>query len=146
MKTILVALDKSPAAALVLAQASAIARSNGARLILFRAVHVPTELPAEVFVEAPDRVADIIQARALRELGELTVTLAPELLASTKVRVGIPWQGICEAAKEENVDLIIIGSHGYRGLDRLLGTTAAKVVNHADRSVLVVRSPAAAGK
>jgi nucleotide-binding universal stress UspA family protein len=38
------------------------------------------------------------------------------------------------------VDLIVIGSHGYDALDRLLGTTAAKVVNHADRSVLVVRA------
>jgi nucleotide-binding universal stress UspA family protein len=37
--------------------------------------------------------------------------------------------------------LILIGSHGYSGLDHLLGTTAARVVNHADRSVLVVRHP-----
>ena len=47
---------------------------------------------------------------------------------------------ICSAAREHDVDLIVIGSHGYGILDRLLGTTAAKVVNHADRSVLVVRS------
>jgi nucleotide-binding universal stress UspA family protein len=38
-----------------------------------------------------------------------------------------------------DVDLIVIGSHGYGALDHVLGTTAAKVVNHADRSVLVVR-------
>jgi universal stress protein F len=43
------------------------------------------------------------------------------------------------AAAENDVDMIVIGSHGYHGLDRVLGTTAAKVVNHADRSVLVVR-------
>jgi len=34
----------------------------------------------------------------------------------------------------------VIGSHGYGGLDRLLGTTAARVVNHADRNVLIVRN------
>ena len=61
-------------------------------------------------------------------------------------------RGICAAVAQdaieavsarapENVDLIVIGSHGYGGIDRVIGTTAAKVVNHADRSVLVVRSP-----
>jgi nucleotide-binding universal stress UspA family protein len=44
-------------------------------------------------------------------------------------------------ATEEDVDLIVIGSHGYHDADRVLGTTAAKVVNHADHSVLVVRAP-----
>jgi nucleotide-binding universal stress UspA family protein len=42
-------------------------------------------------------------------------------------------------ARELSVDLIAIGSHGYSPVDHVLGTTAAKVVNHADRSVLVVR-------
>ena len=36
-------------------------------------------------------------------------------------------------------DCIVIGSHGYSGFDRILGTNAAKVVNHAECSVLVVR-------
>lgn len=35
---------------------------------------------------------------------------------------------------------IVIGSHGHGGIDRVLGTTAAKLVNHADRNVLVVRT------
>jgi hypothetical protein len=48
--------------------------------------------------------------------------------------------GIGRAAKELDVDLIAIGSHGYPSIDRLLGTVAAKVVNHADRNVLVVRT------
>ncbi len=52
-----------------------------------------------------------------------------------------PWDGICRAAREHDADMIVIGSHGYGALDRLLGTTAAKVVNHADRNVLVVRTP-----
>ena len=47
---------------------------------------------------------------------------------------------MCDVAKEEACDLIVIGSHGYAGIDRLLGTTAAKIVNHAATSVLVVRS------
>ena len=39
----------------------------------------------------------------------------------------------------DTADLVVIGSHGYGGLDRLLGTTAAKVANRAPCSVLVVR-------
>ena len=42
-------------------------------------------------------------------------------------------------SKVTGADLIVVGSHGYSGIDHLLGTTAARVVNHADRSVLVVR-------
>lgn len=48
---------------------------------------------------------------------------------------------IHRAATEHTADVIFIGSHGYCGLDRLLGTTAAKVVNHATCSVFVVRAP-----
>ncbi len=36
------------------------------------------------------------------------------------------------------MDLIVLGSHGYGGIDRLLGTTAAHVANRAERNVLVV--------
>jgi len=64
-----------------------------------------------------------------------------EVLGGTEVKIGVPWETICEAAREKQADLVVIGSHGYRGLDRLLGTTAAKVVNHAHCSVLVVREP-----
>jgi nucleotide-binding universal stress UspA family protein len=56
-----------------------------------------------------------------------------------RVALGAPWEAVCSAAREVSADLILIGSHGYSGIDRLLGTTAAKIVNHADRPVLVAR-------
>ena len=55
------------------------------------------------------------------------------------VRTGSPWSAICAAAREHDADLIVLGAHGYDAVDHILGTTAAKVVNHADRSVLVVK-------
>ena len=64
----------------------------------------------------------------------------------TAVDIGTPWDAICRKATELQASMIVIGSHGYSGLDRLLGTTAGKVVNHADCSVMVVRDPAAATK
>jgi universal stress protein F len=53
----------------------------------------------------------------------------------------LPWQAVCEMARTLEAELVVIGSHGYFGFDRLLGTTAGKVVNHAHCSVLVVREP-----
>jgi nucleotide-binding universal stress UspA family protein len=51
---------------------------------------------------------------------------------------GDPWRRILDIAQELDVDLIVAGSHRYHGLDRFLGTTAAKLVNHADRNVRIV--------
>ncbi len=75
----------------------------------------------------------------MRELEQLALGVDPKLAAHVLVRVGTPWGAICRAGKEHDVDLIVVGSHGYDAIDHVLGTTAAKVVNHADRSVLVVR-------
>ncbi|MEF8734924.1 MAG: universal stress protein [Candidatus Accumulibacter meliphilus] len=55
------------------------------------------------------------------------------------VRVGHSYDTILKVAKEKNVDLIIIASHRPGFQDYFLGSTAAKVVRHANCSVLVVR-------
>ncbi len=140
MNTILVALDTSPRAAHVLASAIDLARRTGAKLTLFRSVGLPAELAHDdVFGVSPNTLIDKLLLAAKDGLARLAAEVPSELLAGTEVRVGTPWSAICEEAIARGVDLIVIGSHGYSGIDRLLGTTAAKVVNHADRSVLVVR-------
>ncbi len=55
------------------------------------------------------------------------------------MRVGFPWDVVNDVAKRREARLIVIGSHGYHGWDRVLGTTAARIVNLADRGVLIVR-------
>jgi nucleotide-binding universal stress UspA family protein len=56
-----------------------------------------------------------------------------------------PRHAIVDCAREWGADLIILGSHGRRGLDRLLlGSVAESVVRHAPCSVEVVRLPTAA--
>lgn len=56
-----------------------------------------------------------------------------------------PPRAIVGAAREWPADLIVIGSHGRRGLDRLLlGSVAESVVRHAPCSVSIVRMPVAA--
>lgn len=53
------------------------------------------------------------------------------------------YRGILDAAASVNADLVVMGSHGRRGLDRLvLGSVTAQVLSHAHVSVLVVREQA----
>jgi len=52
---------------------------------------------------------------------------------------GNPKEEICALAAQENVDLIIVGSHGRHGLALLLGSTASGVLHHAPCDVLAVR-------
>lgn len=144
-RTILVALDNSPRAAPVLAEAIDLAEKLGGRLVLVRAVGLPHGIPAEAFSESPLRIAELLERHAHEELGQMAREVPPERLAKVVVHVGVPWEVICRTADEENADLIVIGSHGYSGIDKLLGTTAARVVNHTTRSVLVVRDKPDAG-
>jgi nucleotide-binding universal stress UspA family protein len=139
MDRILVGLDASPRAARVLETAIELARRTGGKIILFRAVGVPHEIPVEAYSMTPSNLAEMLEREAKKYLDQVARALPADMLAETVVHVGTPWQGICSAADHQKADLIIIGSHGYSGLDRLLGTTAAKVVNHAKQSVLVVR-------
>jgi nucleotide-binding universal stress UspA family protein len=139
MKLILVGLDASPRAESVLDAATELARRTGAKLILFRAVGVPHEIPVEAYTMTPANLAELLEREAKAYLDRLAATLPTALVAETVVHVGVPWQGVCAAADHHHADLIVIGSHGYSGLDRVIGTTAAKVVNHAKQSVLVVR-------
>lgn len=141
MERILVAIDASPRARQVLDTAAKIARAVGAKLVIFHAVGVPHGVPPEAYSMSPDALAELLDRHGKEYLDQITAGLPPGLVLEQKVVDGIGWRAICAAADEHNVDLIVIGSHGYSGVDRLLGTTAAKVVNHAARSVLVVRSP-----
>lgn len=144
MKTLLVALDGSTRARGVLEAGVFHAKTTGAKLVLFRAVGVPVDLPFTAIAKSPEDVLKVLEERARIELDELARTVAAGIPYEARIETGNAWQTICDTARAIGADLIVIGSHGYGGLDRVLGTTAARVVNHADCSVLVVRSPAAA--
>jgi nucleotide-binding universal stress UspA family protein len=139
MKRILVALDRSPRSAQVLQRAAALATSSSAELFLLRAVGLPPELPDDAYRTSPTDLVEVWRNAAAADLERMEGTLEPALVTHVLVRVGTPWSAICDSAREHDVDLIVLGSHGYGALDHVLGTTAAKVVNHADRSVLIVR-------
>lgn len=140
METILVGLDTSSRAPEVLATAQTLAERLDARLILFRAVRVPVEVPVEAYTMSPGDLADHLRMRAIEELSAIAANIPSKLRPDVAVSVGVPWQAICVAAETHKADLIVIGSHGFSAVDYILGTTAAKVVNHAVQSVLVVRA------
>lgn len=139
MKRILVALDASPRAPQVLAAADQLAQLTGAKLIIYRAVTMSPDMPRDVLAASDLRLEDILMRNAAEDLQRLTRDVPPARIEELVTTFATPWDGICRAARERSADLIVIGSHGYGVLDRLVGTTAAKVVNHAEGNVLVVR-------
>ncbi len=141
MKRILVALDSSPRAATVLTAAVQLAEITNAQLVVYRAIGVPPDMPREVLNMTDVRLEDVLMRNAHTDLARLTADVPPGRIEKIAAELATPWDGICTAGKKFDVDLIVLGSHGYGGLDRLLGTNAGKVVNHADRNVLVVRTP-----
>jgi nucleotide-binding universal stress UspA family protein len=145
MKQILVALDGSPRAPGVLAQAIATAQVRGARLVLMRSIGLPADVPQDLWRTTEEPLLDVLERRGKVYLEECAAEVPVDVRGGVHVVVGSPWQAICETAVKVQADLVVIGSHGYSGLDRLLGTTAAKVVNHASCSVLVVRELSSSG-
>ena len=138
IENILVALDGSERAAGVFAAAAEFGIRFGATLHPFRAVSIPPEFPAAAAGTHADPLASKIVNEALDELLAIARPAPGLSVVAPVVHVGQPWRAILAASESLDVDLIVMGSHGYHGLDRVLGTTAAKVVNLAHRNVFVV--------
>ena len=63
-----------------------------------------------------------------------------EIKASWRMQIGVPFEEIVRVAQEEHVDMIVMGTHGRSGLNRvLLGSVAERVVRLAPCPVLTVR-------
>ena len=102
-------------------------------------LHVVDEIPAYVLGELPENI-DIPEDQvehAFKELKEITNKAG--VAAEVEVRRGRAYSNIIDSAKELNADLILINSHRPGFSDYLLGSTAAKVVRHAQCAVLVDR-------
>jgi nucleotide-binding universal stress UspA family protein len=141
-RKILVATDGSKYSLAAASEAIGIAKRCGAFL------YVVSALPSE---SSP---FDIVHSEMLKgpieqyELREAEKNVKDVMLiaeqegipARTIVESGPPYKAILEAAEKEKIDLIIMGSHGRTGMERLLmGSVAERVVGHAACAVLIVK-------
>ncbi|MGZ3423543.1 MAG: universal stress protein [Polyangiales bacterium] len=144
IQTMLVAVDDTPRARAVTRRAAELSRSFGAKLILFRAVDVPIDIPAAAHV-TPDELERVLVDRAREALTALASELPDARIEVVASGSALPWRAVVEAAERFDVDLIVVGSHGYAGLDHLLGTNAGRIADRARRDVFVVHGVEASG-
>lgn len=141
MRTIVAAVDGTEHASVVASAAAELAAQNGAALVLLRVVAPHIGLPSHVLTAGsaePTVTLAIDEAR--RALARLKKELPPSVRIELEVGVGTPWREICRVANLLGAELLVLGAHGYSPLERMLGTTAASVVNHAPCSVLLART------
>ncbi|MHB8906614.1 MAG: universal stress protein [Melioribacteraceae bacterium] len=143
IRNILAPIDFSDYSKNALKYASQFAKEFNAKLYLIYVVE-PMIYPADFSmgqIAIPSTDVDL-HARAEEELNNLAKTIDPSLKVETTIRTGKPFVEIIEEAKEKDIDLIIIASHGHTGVEHLLfGSTAEKVVRKAPCPVLTLREP-----
>jgi len=138
---ILVAVDFSNAATVIGNRAIDVSRRYNSEVTLVHVIDYLLPLGyADDFTPTP---ALLIDENELLEQGKRSLQSYAEKVglsdARKQILPGAPRQEIVRFAKEQAVDLIIIGSHGRHGLDRLLGSTARSILNDAPCDVLAVR-------
>ena len=140
LKKILVPVDFSQCSQKALQYAIPFARQFDATLTLFNVVPGYLPVPEMGVVDVSLMETQMHQA-AERELAALKQRhLADGIATECIVRIGNPYQEIVVAAKEMNMDLIILSTHGRTGLKYVfMGSTAEHVVRYAPCPVLVVR-------
>ena len=85
------------------------------------------------------QINQVLNERSEENLEEFDKLNEDGLKITQMIREGSPAKVILEVAKEEEIDLIVMGSSGKSGFDRfIMGSVADKVVNSAKCAVLVV--------
>jgi len=126
--------------------AYSLARHYGAKLLVEHVVQpLQAAYPYYAFPEATlQDTWTHLTSDAEKGLQQLVKTHTRNGLQSECViRQGFPWEAILSFAEERSADLIVMGTHGRRGLDRLtMGSVTERVLRKAHCPVLAVRKPA----
>jgi nucleotide-binding universal stress UspA family protein len=146
IRSILLPTDFSECARHALPAAASLARLVGARIICLHVVEPLVPTVGWTPIAEPLPVADIseeLEESAARELPKFAQCEECEGLDVEDLIVrGEAASEIVRVAREREVDLIVVSSHGRTGLGRMLfGSTAESVVRHAHCPVLVVKPP-----
>ena len=137
---ILLAIDYSPHSEYVASKAKSLAERYQAKLSI---IHVLDNIPMPdtnygAVIPLNDNTGyELLEAEKTRlmELGKRLDIDDDKLWLVW----GVPNQEIVQIAKQEHIDLIVVGSHGRHGLALLLGSTANSILHHATCDVLAVR-------
>lgn len=134
-KNIIVAVDLAhgDAGKALLEHANALVDAGGT----VRLLHVIEDVPSYIAAELPRDLNDRRQAEAKVELGLLTQGTGTNVVS--EVRMGAASSQILQCAEDTGADLIMIASHRPGLSDYFIGSTAARVVRHAQCSVLIRR-------
>jgi universal stress protein A len=139
---VLVAVDLSEQDTYVVRKARHLAQVFDAKLSI---IHVLDNIPmpdtayGTIIPLNEDSSYEMLEAvkAKLRKLGEwMAIDLERRWLVW-----GVPGEEIVRIARQEHVDLIMVGSHGRHGLGLLMGSTANRVLHHASCDVMAVRFP-----
>jgi nucleotide-binding universal stress UspA family protein len=138
--SVLVATDGSSGTTETLAHATSIARDNDATL------HGLYVVDRRLYLAADKSNQDEVR-QSLEEEGEVAlddIVVGGEesgVEVVTTMEEGIPHKTITDYAEQEDIDLIVMGTHGRTGRDRVanLGSVTERVVQSAPVPVLVVR-------
>ena len=137
---ILVPTDGSPASDAAIEHAIDLAEQYGARLhalyVVDGAAYSSLEAGAEVVVEALESEGE----EATRRVADAAADAGVECV--TSVTSGTAYRSIHDYVDEHGIDVVVMGTHGRKGIDRyLLGSVTERVVRTSDVPVLTVRQP-----
>lgn len=144
IERILFPIDFSEGAMNALDYAISLAKEYNAKLYLLHVVH---DVSMTAGWQVPHiRIDELYRSMEESASKELEKCCQEELKGVKDIEKivlkGIPDDEILKVARDKKIDLIIIGTHGRTGIDRLLfGSTAEKVVRKAPCPVLSVRLP-----
>jgi nucleotide-binding universal stress UspA family protein len=149
---LLVALDGSPAAERVLEHAQAFAHAFGSTITLLRATISPEMVLAETApaeagigpigaIQDPTPIVEADHATAVEYLENVAKNLrASGYTVNVEAAEGPADEVIVDRAKELNVSIILMTTHGRSGLGRVVfGSVADAVLRHTESAVLLVR-------
>ena len=141
-KNILIAIDFSPASAQVIDRGLQLAQQNNANVHLVHVIEniLPLDFAYEP-ITTPDWYAETEEHILKHAQDNMAKVREKHQLDATKTEVlnGTPKIEIIQYASDHQIDLIVIGSHGRHGFQRLLGSTANPILHNAHCDVLAVR-------
>jgi nucleotide-binding universal stress UspA family protein len=142
-KHILVPVDGSPTAQKAVEKAAGLAKAFGSTVT---AIYVIDPYPFTglgsdfAYGQAEYLSAAAIEAKESTQAAQQTLEQAGVNVKTQVVESHAAWRGILETAAAVGADLIVMGSHGRRGLEKMvLGSVTQRVLSHSHLPVFVVR-------